>query len=83
MPDDVERKPDADESESAEGIGVAEAREVLGDLVLRAAYGNERVMITRKGRASAALIGMKDLERLRQLDERDAQQAQDAKEKVA
>lgn len=37
-------------------IGVTEARDQLGDLVNRAAYSDERIVLTRHGRAVAALI---------------------------
>lgn len=68
MADDAERKQDADDAETADGIGIVRAREILGDIVLRAGFGNERVILTRKGKPTAAVIGMKDLERLRQSD---------------
>lgn len=68
MPDDLERKQDVDETDSPEGVGIIRAREILGELVNRAGYGNERIPITRNGRQAAALIGMRDLERLRALD---------------
>lgn len=51
-----------------EGIGLELARATLGDLVLRAGFGNERIVLTRKGKQTAALIGMKDLKRLLELD---------------
>ncbi len=37
-------------------IGVTEARDQLGELVNRAAYGDERIVLTRHGRAVAALV---------------------------
>lgn len=37
-------------------IGVTEARDKLGDLVNRAAYSDERIVLTRHGRAVAALV---------------------------
>lgn len=37
-------------------IGVTEARDQLGELVNRAAYGEERIVLTRHGRAVAALV---------------------------
>lgn len=53
-------------------IGVTEAREQLGDLVNRAAYGDERIVLTRHGRAVAALV---PIEVLRNLE--DAEDAED------
>ena len=67
MPDELERKQD-DEQDSPEGVGIIRAREILGDLVNRAGFGNERVLLTRNGKQIAALIGLRDLERLRTLD---------------
>lgn len=69
MPDVGEREPEAaDEQETPDGVGIRRAREILGDLVSRAGYGNERIVIVRHGKQAAALIGVKDLERLRALD---------------
>lgn len=68
MPAELERKPEEDESDTDEGIGLLLAKQSLGELVLRAGFGNERITITRKGKPTAALIGMKDLARLRALD---------------
>lgn len=45
-----------------------EARRVFADLLARAGHKDERVVITLYGREHAALVGMKDLERLRALD---------------
>lgn len=46
-------------------IGVTEARDQLGQLVNRVEYGAERVVLTRNGRAVAALV---PLDVLRDLD---------------
>lgn len=54
----------ADEDETPDGVGIVRAREILGDLVLRAGYGNERITITRNGKPLAVLIGLKDADRL-------------------
>lgn len=67
MPDDSERKP-ADEAEGADGVGIKRAREILGDLVHRAGFSGERIVLTMNGRQSAALVSMRDFERLRALD---------------
>jgi len=58
----------AEEDVTAESFGLEGARKTLGDLVIRAGYGNERIVITRKGKPTAALVGIRDLERLRSLD---------------
>lgn len=61
-----------DEVETTEGVGIVRAREILGELVNRAGYGNERIVIMRNDKQSAAIVGMRDLERLRKLDGADA-----------
>ena len=73
MADETVRKsesvPDMNETiEVPSGVGLKVARHNLSDLVLRAGYGNERIELTRKGKPICALIGLKDLERLRSLD---------------
>ncbi len=47
-------------------VGVTEARDQLGELVNRAAYGDERIILTRHGRAVAALV---PISMLRELEE--------------
>ncbi len=49
-------------------IPVTQARADLSDLVSRAAFGNERISLTRHGRVIAALVSAADLERLTELD---------------
>lgn len=49
-------------------IPTGEARKNLADLINRVAYGKERVLLTRHGRAVAALVPVEDvtlLERVR------------------
>jgi len=41
-----------------------EARENFSDLINKAAYGNERVILTRRGKALAAVIPLEDLDSL-------------------
>ena len=48
------------------------ARAELSDLVNRVAYGGERVVLSRHGRAVAAIVSAADLERLAALDARTA-----------
>lgn len=51
-----------------EEIPTGEARRNLADLINRVSYGKERVLLTRHGRAVAALVPIEDvnaLERLR------------------
>jgi prevent-host-death family protein len=50
-------------------IAAREAREEFADLLNRAAYAHERVIITRNGRPVAALISTADLELLEALED--------------
>ena len=47
-----------------EQVPVSQARAELSDLVNRVAYGRERIVLTRHGRAVAAIVSAADLERL-------------------
>ena len=49
-------------------VGADDARKGLTELMGRVAFGNERFVLTRNGKPHGALIGMRDLERLRALD---------------
>ncbi|OGL99550.1 hypothetical protein A2501_04275 [Candidatus Uhrbacteria bacterium RIFOXYC12_FULL_57_11] len=60
-------------------IPTSRARLDFGDLLNRAAYGKERIVLTRRGRALVAVIPLEDLERLRALeDRRDAELLREA-----
>ncbi len=63
--------PDTQGKESVT-VSSDEARKSLADLLARAGHKDERIVITLYGKEHAALIGMKDLERLRALDAVDA-----------
>ena len=52
----------------ANTISTAEAREKLADLVNRATYTKERLVLTRRGKEVAALIPLEDLELLEALE---------------
>ncbi|MET7641439.1 type II toxin-antitoxin system Phd/YefM family antitoxin [Streptomyces sp. NPDC005438] len=52
-------------------IPVTQARAELAELINRAVYGGERVVITRHGKPLVALVSAADLERLDQLDQRE------------
>jgi len=43
-----------------------EARERFSEAVNRAAYGRERIILTRRGKAIAAVVSVEDLEQLEQ-----------------
>jgi prevent-host-death family protein len=49
-------------------IGAEAARIGLTELMGRAAFAGERFILTRNGKPAAALVPIKDLERLRELD---------------
>lgn len=49
-------------------VPVTQARAEFAELINRAAYGQERIVVTRHGRPIAALVSAADLERLKALD---------------
>lgn len=60
------------ESKETATISSDDARRSFGDLLARAGHKDERVVITLYGKEHAALIGIRDLERLRALDDQSA-----------
>ena len=53
-----------------QAVSTVDARDRLSDVINRAAYGGERVVLTRRGRALAAIVPMRDVERLEALEDR-------------
>src|ERR1051326_3155914 len=51
-----------------ETVSIDTARDVLGDLVLRSGFRDERIVISRHGKPLAALVGLADLKRLQESD---------------
>ena len=51
-------------------ISTADARMIFSDIVNKVAYGNESVVLTRRGKNIAALISMEELELLHQIEDR-------------
>ncbi len=51
-------------------IPTVKARDEFTDLVNRAAYGKERVEITRRGKPLAAVVPLEDVELLERLEDR-------------
>lgn len=51
-----------------EEISAEDIRRQFGDLLVRAGFGGERFIITRHGKQTAAIVSMKDYERLRAFD---------------
>lgn len=62
-------------------VGVTEARDQLGELVNRAAYGDERIVLTRHGQPVAALVPIALLDQL--ADAEDAADLAAAREAAA
>lgn len=54
--------------EAVEEVAATEVRDRLTELMNRAGYGNERIVLTVHTKQVAALIGMTDLEKLRSTD---------------
>ena len=50
-------------------IAVIDARKYLADILNRAAYGNERVVLTRRGKDVAAIVPMDDLNILEAIED--------------
>lgn len=59
-------------------VSLTQAKARLSEYVNRAAYGNERVIITGRGKPKAVLLSIEELERLETLE--DALAAQEALE---
>jgi prevent-host-death family protein len=57
-----------DVQELGELVPVVDVQRRLSEMMNRAAFANERFVLTRNGKQTAALIGIRDLERLRTLD---------------
>lgn len=50
-------------------FSTANARDQFSDMINRAAYGKERVILTRRGKEVAALIPLEDLSLLEELED--------------
>ena len=51
-----------------ETVGVKEAKTALSEYLNRAAYGQERIVITSRGKPKAALVSIEDLRHLEALE---------------
>ena len=58
----------------SEIVGIAEAKNDLSELINRAAYGGERIVLGSRGKPKAAIVGMADLQRLEMLEKGQPQQ---------
>ncbi|MCC6333979.1 MAG: type II toxin-antitoxin system Phd/YefM family antitoxin [Myxococcales bacterium] len=50
-------------------IPASEVRSQISEVISRVAYGGERVVISRNGKAQVAVVPIADLDRLKKLDE--------------
>ena len=50
-------------------ISVSEMKDTLSEILNRAAYGRERIIIASRGRPKAAVISLEDLELLEELED--------------
>ncbi len=62
-------------------ISTAEARKNFADIVNKVAYGNEPIVLTRRGQEVAALVSINEFELLRQIE--DYIDIEDAKKAIA
>ena len=51
-------------------VSTAKARDNFSDVINRAAYGKERVVLTRHGKKLAAVVPIEDIELLENLEDR-------------
>jgi len=60
-------------------VSTAEARNQFSEIINRAAYGKERVLLTRRGKAIVAMVPVEDVELLEALEDRlDIEEAREA-----
>ncbi len=57
-----------DEMDDLETCTSTELQDRISELMNRVSYGGERIVLTRHGKPIAAIVGIKDLERLRTLE---------------
>jgi prevent-host-death family protein len=50
-------------------VSTVEARERFSDIINRAAYGKERVVLTRRGKELAAVVPIEDIKLLEELED--------------
>jgi prevent-host-death family protein len=61
----------------------SQARDQLSELISKAAYGKERVVLTRRGKKLVAIVPIEDLELIEQLeDEEDIRDALEAHARI-
>ena len=52
-------------------VSIAQARKDLADLVSRASYGGERIILSKHGKAACALVPLSSLKALEELERRE------------
>ena len=62
-------------------ISTADARKKFAEIVNKVAYGNESIVLTRRGQEIAALVSIEELELLQQIE--DYTDIEDAKKALA
>jgi prevent-host-death family protein len=60
---------DSTDDHKAGHVSVSEARETFAELVNRAAYGHERVLVARRGRPVAAIVPIEDVEFIERMED--------------
>ncbi len=55
---------------SRQEVAIAEVKSRLSEYAARSGFGGERIVITRRGKPLAALVGLDDLADLEQLDKK-------------
>ncbi len=51
-------------------LSIAEAREQFSEAINRAAYGKERIIVTRRGKPLAAIVPIEDMEAMEAIEDR-------------
>lgn len=51
-------------------LSIAEAREQFSEAINRAAYGKERIVVTRRGKPLAAIVPIEDMEAMEAIEDR-------------
>ncbi len=51
-------------------LSIAEAREQFSEAINRAAYGKERIIVTRRGKPLAAIVPIEDMEAMEATEDR-------------
>ena len=67
---------------SEQTVTLTYLKQHLGEVVNRAAYGNQRIILLSRGRPRAAIISLDDLEKL-QILEQDAMENQEQREQLS